>query len=478
MKLYKILILFSVGILLFGCSQEVLDEINEDQTSTNPTEMVANNLVPDMILKSAYETTGTDIAWYSTVFIEHNAGTWAQLSDADKRNGLESASLMNNSWNAIYDVMNICQTIIDKTDPDNGEEAMNTSARGLAQILMAYNLAVTTDMWGDVPYTEAFKGAENLKPSYDEASTLYPEIQRLLDEAIDNLSASSSIDADDYIYGGNIDNWIRAAYSLKARFHLRLTNVNGTTAAQDALDALANGFTSADQDMLFQEYAGIALPNANPWGEYWYYRDHNSISTTFFNILSDRNDPRIPYLVWPNAGEYVPAPIGEAEETQGGYSQSRLSTRWSGWSAPTPMITYHEIKFIEAEAKFRTGEATWTDALQTAIEEAFAYIGTQYYGAPIPGATDYYTNEVEPLLTAGNELQEILTQKYIAMFEAECIESYNDYRRTSIPTMQNPNNQTVGFPHRFPYALSEERANPDNVPEISIYDDKIWWAAD
>lgn len=64
------------------------------------------------------------------------------------------------------------------------------------------------------------------------------------------------------------------------------------------------------------------------------------------------------------------------------------------------------------------------------------------------------------------------------MFDVECIEAYNDYRRTGIPEMQNLNNQTVGFPHRFPYALSETQSNPDNVPSISVYEDKVWWAQD
>ncbi|MPN30260.1 hypothetical protein SDC9_177723 [bioreactor metagenome] len=62
------------------------------------------------------------------------------------------------------------------------------------------------------------------------------------------------------------------------------------------------------------------------------------------------------------------------------------------------------------------------------------------------------------------------------MFEFEAMEAYNDYRRTGIPTMRNPQNTVVGFVNRFPYALSETSSNSANVPQINIYKDKVWWA--
>ncbi len=77
--------------------------------------------------------------------------------------------------------------------------------------------------------------------------------------------------------------------------------------------------------------------------------------------------------------------------------------------AATPMMTYHELKFIEAEAKFRTSDATWQASLQQAIEANFVF-----HGLTLAEGTAYFTTNVVPLLTAGNEIKEILTQKYIA----------------------------------------------------------------
>lgn len=461
----KILSLMLISVLFFSCSEDKMDEINEDRNNT--TEMQSKNLLPDLLLKSGFESTGTDIAWYATVYVEHNAGTWNQSHQADRRIAQNASSLLNNSWNALYDVMNIAKTIINNTDPETGAEPTDFFSRGVAEIMMAYNLAIATDGWGEVPYTEAFKGLDNINPTFDKQSSLYPEIQRLLNAGIEDLNQATVIHGNkDYIYAGDKALWIKSAYALKARFALRLTKINGVQAAQEALAAIPNAYTSIDDAMLLGGFI-IDLPGSNPWGEFWYWRDHLSVSTTIFDLMTERNDPRASaYFSSTDPADI--APIGAADQVQGGYSQSLFTSGWDAMASPILMFTFHELKFIEAEAKFRVGDATWTTALQEAIQASFDFVGVE-------GAADYYTNEVAPKLTAGNELKEILTQKYIAFFDREAIEAYNDYRRTGFPEMKNPNNATVGFIWRFPWALSEVSSNSANVPSWTIFD-KVWWA--
>src|SRR5690606_5682817 len=130
-------------------------------------------------------------------------------------------------------------------DPETGDEPLEYYCRSIAQIMMAYNLAIATDGWGEVPYTEAFKGLENINPEFDKQSTLYPEIQRLLDDAILNMGKATNTftyPVKDYIYGSlgaaaSRAAWVKTAYALKARFALRLTKINGVQAAQEALAA-------------------------------------------------------------------------------------------------------------------------------------------------------------------------------------------------------------------------------------------------
>jgi hypothetical protein len=462
----KLLYLMLIFPLLFACSEDIMDEINKDRN--NALQMDANNILPDLVLKSAFETTATDLAWYATVYIEHNAGSWNQSHQADRRIGQTSSSLLNNSWNSLYDVMNIAKVIIDKTDPDNGTEPINFGARGIAQVLMAYNLATTTDFWGEVPYSEAFKGNDNLNPTYQKQSEIYPIVIQLLKDGIANLDAATSIPANkDYIYAGNKSAWKKAANSLLARYSLRLSNVD-VQASQKALDAIAAGsFESADEQMMLDGFV-VDLPGANPWGEFWYWRDHLSVSTTIFNLMMDRNDTIRAELFFNSVDPDDIAPIGEADQTQGGYAQSNYTSGWDAFASPIYMMTYHELKFIEAEAKFRTGAADWKETLKTAVSAAF-----DFHGDTIGS---YFESQVEPRLTAGNELKEIITQKYIAFYDREAIEAYNDYRRTGFPEMKNPNNATTGFVNRAPFALSEVSSNSKNVPTVNIFTDKIWWA--
>jgi len=135
------------------------------------------------------------------------------------------------------------------------------------------------------------------------------------------------------------------------------------------------------------------------------------------------------------------------------------------------MMTYHEMLFIKAEAEFRSSTGNWQATLQQAIEENFVW-----HGLTAAEGTAYFTADVSPLLTAGNELNEIMTQKYIAEFEHEAIEAYNDYRRTGIPTMTNPNNTLTGFVWRFPRPTSETSSNSANTPSASVFTEKVWWA--
>lgn len=470
MKTSKLLLAIALVLLWSGCSEEKMDEINMKVNSA--LDMEAVNILPTVILTAAVQTTGMDVAWYTTVLIEHSAGTWEQSALADRRQAQNDASLMWVQWDNTYDAMNVIKDILNKTAPE-GSEPDNYWARGIAQVLMAYTLAVTTDMWGEIPWSEALQGVKILKPKYDKQSEIYPQIQTLLDEAIVNLEKTVSRQpSSDYIYHGDEVAWIKAAWSLKARYALRLTQ-RDENAATNALNYLAKGFTSNDDNLLFDAFE--ATPTGeNPWYQFMLYRTHLSSGQTIYDLMASRNDPRISEYFTQIEGAYVPAPNGTAIENQGGLYSTSLITQ-NGETTPLPLMTYHELKFIEAEARFIRGDGTWKEALLEAIKANFAFHG-------VDGASDYYSNEVAQRLTPGSELKEIITQKYIAFYEFEPIEAYNDYRRTGFPAMNNPNNITTGFVNRFPYALSEITSNQDNVPAQYynnpdfIYHYKVWWA--
>ncbi len=474
MKYSKYIIVAGLCFSLAACSKKEMDRINTDLNDAK--DVRAANELPAVVVETAFSS-GTDIAWYASVYTEQNAGIYGQLKDADARTGASVPSTFNNSWNSVYDNLMVLKDVIKKCSP-GGSEPDNKSTLGMAQVLTAYNIAVTTDVWGQVPWSDAIKGKDNPQPKYDKQQDIYQSvIFKYLNDAITNLSQTvpagnkAILTKQDLIYAGNTALWIKAAWSLKARYFIHMEKVV-PSAVDSALACIPKGFQSASDAFVFNKYQPTSI-GSNPWWFFWKDRDYVGIGKTLFDIMSDRNDPRITaYFAKNNAGFIVPAPNGTATQSQTGtiYSQSLISI--NGQTAPTPLMSYHELKFIETEALARKGQ-DFTMALQTAISENFKFHNVIYN-------SNYFTDEVTPLLgsTDDSKLTEILTQKYIAFYEAEATESYNDYRRTGIPTLNNPNNASAnyGFVERLPYPTSEVSGNAANIPPINIFKNKVWWA--
>ena len=476
----KYLKIATIGFFIFSlsaCSKKVMTDINKDLN--DPTVVSAANVFPSAIVETAFGTTGTDLAWYASLFTEQSAGVDEQFYDADRRNGVNTASFADNSWNSLYDNLAILKDVITKTSPDGIDP--NPALLGMARVLTGYNLAVATDMWGDIPWSEAVMGSQNVHPKYDKQQDVYTAIFGLLDSAIVNLTGNSgsSVAAQDLIYSGSSANWIKAAWSLKARYFMHLQRpVPGDL--DSVLACIPKGFTGANDAFIFDKYEPTQI-GQNPWFDFTYNERGDFCSgKTLFDLMNSRKDPRIDAYFVPvdSLGTIVPAPNGTADRTRAGsdiYSYSNITAGSDAdATVATPMMTYHELLFLQTEALARKGQ-DFKPSLKAALEANFVF-----HGLTSSAADTYYTSQVLPKLgtSLADNLQEIMTQKYIGMYEQESLEVYNDVRRTGIPTMNNPNNNSAnfGFPQRFPYPSSEVTANPSNVPTVNIYKDKIWWA--
>lgn len=478
MKYLKVLAAAVITLSFSACSKGVMDRLNTDRNDPAPQDVSTANILPSAIVETVFGTTGTDLAWYSSLYSEQSAGVDEQFYDADRRNGITASSLVDNSGNAIYDNLSVLKDMIDRTSP--GGRDPNPALLGISQILTAYNLAIATDMWGDIPWTNALQGLTDVHPTYDTQQDVYTSILSLLNSAIDNLdgNSGSAVAKQDLIYGGSASKWIKAAWSLKARYFMHLQS-KVPHSLDSVLNCIPNGFASADDAFIFSKYEPTQI-GSNPWFDFTFQeRGDLCVGKTLLDLMTARNDPRIQEYFVPinKSGTIAAAPNGTASRTRAGngvYSYSNITAGdASDATVPTPMMTYHELLFLQAEAEARKGVGA-TAALKSAIEANFVF-----HGLTSQAADAYYTSEVVPNLgaTPADELHEIMIQKYIGSYEQEAIETYNDVRRTGIPTMHNPNNNLAnfGFPERFPYASSEVTANAANVPTINIYHDKIWW---
>ncbi len=475
-KILNILLSVLLVSATWSCSEDIMDDINKNVN--DPTDVGSNLIITDAMVTTAFSVVGSDPAFYASVYIEHSVGVWNQSYNAEIRSGEPiSATTYNNSWNSIYQNLNALKVIIEKTS-EGGSEEGNFTTLGVAQVLTALNLATLTDLWGDVPWVEALQPGFIFTPKLDSQESIYAEVFRLLDAAIENFNQTSdfpSLGVQDVIYGGDKELWKKFAYGLKARYTMRLSLKN---ANYNDVIAFANQSFSSPAEQAQFDYNGSTT--MSPFYRFYTDRDYFGASQSLHDKLTVRNDPRdtIFWTAHPSAGEFVFAPNGTPDQTQGFYAISAISTV----TAPTYLLSYHELEFLKAEAHVRLGDLEEASAaLQNGITAAFQKVNI---GLTAEEAETYFETEVLPKFN-DNPLAEVMNQKYIAFYEEEAVEAYNDYRRLeamgdNLITLQNPKNDANQFPHRFTYGASDVTTNT-NVREAYgdgtyVYTEKVWWA--
>jgi len=453
-------------VMLFSCSERELNEI--DTNPNAPADVPVRELIPAVTVGTPYYVNGSELAWYSAVFSEQMAGTYLDMRSADRRTNINS-QLAENGWKLIYtNVLQNLQTIIDKGSA-GGAEAGNWKYVGIAQVLFAYTMTTVTDLWGSVPYSEALDAENKIKPKYDSQQSIYLAMQKMLDEAIQNLR-KESIDtpgAEDLIYGGDTELWVKAAWGLKARMYNRLSNTDPTGTANDALDCIDSSFQSTNENMFFDFWGGTDdADHQNPWYRQQVERGQFSVSKTLYDMMNDMQDPRVSIFFTAAGSDFVPAQNGSADEDATGLNFSKPSNEVIYENAPLPMLTYAEIKFIEAECESRLGNISlanfaYEKAVMAAVEKA---------GVSSSDAIKYYQrDEVFP----GDDLEQhhIIKQKYIALWPYGSVEAYSEWRRTGYPELTNPLGEP---PLRFPYPQNELTTNAENVPDVQLTNG-VWW---
>ncbi len=443
-----------IGLLLVSvsCNNWIDHDLNIDPDA--PADVPMSLLLPAIQQSMGYNLLGNNTVRTNNIWMQHFDGTDRQ-SYTETRYQLTPADV-NNVWGSIYTEMMMNSTLI--VDKASTEAAPSPHFEGVGQVLLATTLGITTDLFGSIPYTEAFQGSENvLSPAYDTQESIYNSIFSLLNSAVTNLNSSTNtIPVEgDVIYGGDLNKWKKAANSIKARHHLQLSKVNGNAAYTAALEAVAQGFTSNADDMLvpFED------KNRNPIYQFMEERTDIRMGATLIDLLASNDDPRLPFYAEMDAdGNYTGSTPGGQND-----AASKPGENIAGFDASTKLMTYSELKFIEAEAKLALGQA----GAQEAYEAAVAASVLRVTGEANQAWLDANINGV-PV-----SLEGIMTQKYIDGVATN--QPYADWRRTGLPALELAEGAVIpNIPTRFPYAQSELDYNSENVPAVTI-SDKLWW---
>jgi starch-binding outer membrane protein, SusD/RagB family len=346
------------------------------------------------------------------------------------------------------------------------QEAGDARLEGIAKVWEGFSMGTAASLWGDIPYSEAVDPAIQA-PNLDPQEQVYAQVQTVLSEAISRLQgASTGAMATDLVYNGDAQRWIRAANTLKARYHLHVAPRVGQAAYQAALTAAQAGIneapTSVAQAMNGQApgdlrtWSGNTLDDGNIWSMFYEARSDLAASIRIVQIFQNRpGDPRLAVF-------YAPASDGQFR----GANQFGLGD--GPWSPPN-----QSARFVRT---FRQPLVTWTET-QLIMAEAHYQLG-----APGPALT--HVNNVRTALGMDPlpgpiTLEQIMVEKWLAQFQN--IDAYSDWRRTCYPRIVpgGPNAPTPAaeVPGRLPYGSAERLQNP-NVPVPSQQPAKNWNFAD
>ncbi|NUM31689.1 MAG: SusD/RagB family nutrient-binding outer membrane lipoprotein [Bacteroidetes bacterium] len=467
MKKLFITIAISLLVISQGCKKFT----DGDKISPNSPGSVTAALLLSNCELAVFAAYGGNLSRTASIFTQQSSGNTDQAFIYEKYGMVEGD--YDNEWQNLYS-----SGLINTKKLMETAGAANPRYNGIAKVLRALMIGAATDLWGDVPYSQALKGEEyteaSRKPVYDKQEDVIKAIQTLLTEAIADLGQDDSKNillpgADDYIFGGDKDKWIRTAWMLKARYEMRISK-KSSTAAQKTLDALTAAYTAGlagsddDCNMIFGT-------NANEYNQWYAFckverEGYIRMGAKLVNMMNAINDPRLPsYCALSDTTAYLGTPAGEAEMIAYASKVSTIGNYYASPDASLPLITYVEAKFLEAEAKLGTDKAGAAKAYNDAVIEHI----TKVTGSA-PDAAYITANASEDASTI--TLEKIMNQKYIALFTQ--IEVYNDWRRTGFPTLTKATGATTEIPRRLPNILEERQYNP-NATIVSDMSVPVWW---
>ena len=443
MKKIKI---FSLALLLLSgwmtSCEQFLGGINVNPN--NPTVATPAILLPSIEARLAY-VMGGDASRYLSIYTQHVDGAGRQFAVIQDY-GIATTDV-NTMWGTnlyagvLTDVLELKK--LSETDGLN-------HYLGAAQVLEAYALLFITDTWGDAPYTDALQGVDNLQPGFDTQDQLYNTVFTLLTSAKGNLSSadggSQVPGGDDFIFGGSTASWIQFANFIEARANLHWSKTGGTSSLDAAISALGGSFTANAEGAYFP--FSTAPTETAPWYQYNEQRRDIAIGDSYVDLMNSLNDPRV-------------AIYGAVLD-----NDHPLFIRARNY----PLGTYKEVQFMLAEANFQKGEQA---AAYTAYINAITADFQELEGLGLLTSADLDTYigqaEVDPG-EANLTLEDIMTQKYIAMFADP--EVFVDWRRTGIPTLTP--NSGAQVPRRLPYPEQEILFNSNTPTQLTIYDRVTW----
>ena len=467
-------------VLLFtsACTKD-FEEIN-----TNPN--APNAVQPSLLLRQVIYDYAEQMSFEGFVagdlLSQHRTALDFNLFD---RHALKSPQLGGNPWPIFYINLRDNEIILKQS------KEVETFAvyEGPALILKAYMAAGLTDLFGDVPYSEAFNGIEGtVTPKYDNQEDIYLGEDGIIDNLNKGIAAIEAYSdviplEGDILFNGNLQSWVNFANSLKIKHFIRISNKADVSNELQALFSAGNFISQNSENAVFN------FTNTDP-NSFRLARlrigDFNNfvLSETMDEILTDLNDTRIGTFFRPFAnsqsGEFNGL-INGIDASQTSIELANLSLAGTIFREDTSTLdanfmTAWETYFCLAEAAHRGLIPADAQALyETGVALAF-----QYWNTEMP--EDYLNGPAAFNAPGTNPIQQIITQKWIANV-INGYEGWVEYRRTGFPEFK-PVSASLNdglIPVRMPYPAEEEALNAENYNQAAANTNgnsinvPVWW---
>lgn len=521
-KYFKYIVLGMVIVSASSCKKYL--DINENPNS--PTTTTVASILPQAITGAASISNTFNQSLADFGGFRANAGGFGGFGSVvtyDFGNGDYNAL-----WTSSYDNINDFEYII-KNTADQPLEAYSTS---IARIMKAVGFERLVNQYNDVPYTEAFKGSDNLQPKYDKAEDVYKASIADLNKAIADITAGQAnpitvvvSENVDPMFKGNMTLWKKFANTVKLRMLIKMAGVPAHAAYATTQFASLDktlGFLTTDalnqptylktekpspiySSLGFSSTGAVVSTSRIP--SKWIYSFYNG------NKLLDSARGKAIYRSYPNT------PVNQMGDESASVPKALAAgSSWNTGTAATtsmigvvkgpgqaqPVMLAAESYFLQAEAYAR-GYLTGDDkaAFNSGVLQSFTYILKDASNVVAAGrnpaaSVGFYNanNSTSPLvnydlaLTLPQKIEAIITQKYLALNMVNNDEAYNEFRRTEYPKIVNGSSdplltfaskQSISthpdkLPTRILYPQQEYNLNPGNAPTgINKFSSRIFW---
>lgn len=504
-----------LGVSFFSCKKG-FNEINTDpigKSSTTANQLLAPALVNVLTTNMVRNRNVNNELMQVTVDLGDNEG---KVFRYDIRR-----NLADYTWNNWYLQLTNFKDI-GRIASEAG--SVNKSYQAISLITEAWVYQLLTDVYGDVPYTQANQGKDGvLEPVFDKQKDIYLDLFKKLEQANTLLKDNEAITATgDPVYQGDVSKWRRLGNSLYLRLMLRVSGKADVSAQviakmKEMIDTNPSNYPIMQNNthtakILWNGTNSSTAVYSSPFmGTRAVDFRTPAITTFFIGNIGNWNDPRVNNTLGRNGVNrwgIAPGPAGfvgvESGLSYGSgavkqayfYSDAQTNNPLTLQTDPFTGIIMNvaEVDFILAEAAAKgwingTGEAYYYKGIYDSINY---WMPTVYTTIADPNFIKYVVdadidwNDALPLNTTvrgtQSKLESIHLQKYYALFLVD-FQQWFEYRRTGHPFL----NPGTGFlnggrmPSRLNYPLLTQSTNPTNYSNAVAsqgaddFSTLVWW---